>query len=42
LLTDATYSISGNSGLVNLASLGINLNNDGTLTIDNTQLNNTF
>jgi flagellar hook-associated protein 2 len=42
LLTDATYSISGNSGLVNLASLGINLNDDGTLTIDNTQLNDTF
>lgn len=42
LLNDATYSITGNSGLVNLASLGINLNNDGTLTIDNTQLNNTF
>lgn len=42
LLKDATYSISGNSGFVNLASLGINLNNDGTLTIDNTQLNNTF
>jgi len=42
LLNDATYSTSGNSGLVNLASLGINLNDDGTLTIDNTQLNNTF
>jgi flagellar hook-associated protein 2 len=42
LLADATYSISGNSGLVNLASLGINLNDDGTLTIDNTQLNSTF
>jgi flagellar hook-associated protein 2 len=42
LLNDATYSITGNSGLVNLASLGINLNNDGTLTIDNAQLNNTF
>jgi len=42
LLNDAAYSIPGNSGLVNLASLGINQNNDGTLTIDNTQLNNTF
>src|ERR1700688_117101 len=42
LLADATYSVSGNSGLVNLASLGINLNGDGTLTIDNTQLNATF
>jgi flagellar hook-associated protein 2 len=42
LLNDATYAVTGNSGLVNLASLGISLNNDGTLTIDNTQLNNTF
>jgi flagellar hook-associated protein 2 len=33
LLNDAAYSISGNSGLVNLASLGINMNNDGTLTL---------
>lgn len=33
LLNDVTYSISGNSGLVNLASLGINMNNDGTLTV---------
>jgi flagellar hook-associated protein 2 len=42
LLNDATYAVTGNSGLVNLASLGINLNDDGTLTIDNTQLNSTF
>ena len=42
LLNDAAYSIPGNSGLVNLASLGINQNDDGTLTIDNTQLNSTF
>jgi len=34
LLNDATYSITGNSGLVNLASLGIDLNNDGTLTVN--------
>lgn len=33
LLNDAAYSIVGNSGLVNLASLGINTNNDGTLTV---------
>jgi len=38
LLSDATYSITGNSGIVNLASLGINMNDDGTLSIDNTQL----
>jgi flagellar hook-associated protein 2 len=34
LLNDVTYSISGNSGLVNLASLGIDMNNDGTLTVN--------
>jgi flagellar hook-associated protein 2 len=34
LLSDVTYSISGNGGLVNLASLGIDLNNDGTLTVN--------
>jgi flagellar hook-associated protein 2 len=34
LLNDVTYSITGNSGLVNLASLGIDLNNDGTLTVN--------
>lgn len=38
LLADAAYSISGNSGYVNLASLGINTNNDGTLTVDSSQL----
>ncbi len=36
LMNDATYSITGNSGLVNLASLGINMNNDGTLTVGTT------
>jgi len=36
LLNDVTYSVSGNSGLVNLSSLGINMNNDGTLTVGNT------
>lgn len=36
LLKDVTTSISGNSGLVNLASLGINMNNDGTLTVGTT------
>ena len=34
LLNDASYAVTGNSGgLVNLASLGINMNNDGTLTV---------
>jgi flagellar hook-associated protein 2 len=36
LLQDVTYWIPGNSGLVNLASLGINMNDDGTLTVGNT------
>ena len=36
ILNDATYAISGNSGFVNLASLGINTNNDGTLTVGST------
>ena len=36
LMQDVTYSVTGNSGLVNLASLGINMNNDGTLTVGTT------
>ena len=36
LLNDITYSVSGNSGLVNLAALGINMNDDGTLTVGTT------
>ncbi len=38
LLSDAAYSISGNDGYINLASLGINTNNDGTLTVDSSTL----
>jgi flagellar hook-associated protein 2 len=38
LLSDVTYSITGNNGLISLASLGINMNNDGTLTTDNSKL----
>ncbi|MGC2447578.1 MAG: flagellar filament capping protein FliD [Candidatus Sulfotelmatobacter sp.] len=38
LLSDAAFSVTGNSGYVNLASLGINTNNDGTLTVDSSQL----
>jgi flagellar hook-associated protein 2 len=38
LLADASYAVSGNGGLTNLATLGINTNNDGTLSVDNTQL----
>jgi flagellar hook-associated protein 2 len=46
LLAAVSYSISGNSGLVNLASIGINLNTDGTLSLDSgtlsSALNNNF
>jgi flagellar hook-associated protein 2 len=41
LLADVTYAVSGNSsGLVNLASLGINMQDDGTLSIDAQTLSN--
>jgi flagellar hook-associated protein 2 len=36
MLNDAGFAIGGNSGLVNLASMGINMNNDGTLTVGST------
>ena len=36
LLNDVSHAISGNGGLVNLASLGIDLNNDGTLSVNQT------
>jgi flagellar hook-associated protein 2 len=35
LLSAVSYSIAGNNGAVNLASIGVNLNDDGTLTVDN-------
>jgi len=38
LLGAISYSITGNNGIVNLASLGINMNNDGTLTVNNATL----
>ena len=38
LLGAAAYSVSGNSGMVNLASIGVNMNDDGTLTVDNSAL----
>jgi flagellar hook-associated protein 2 len=40
LLAAISGSISGNSGLVNLASIGINLNTDGTLSLDSGTLSN--
>jgi flagellar hook-associated protein 2 len=39
LLGAASYSITGNNGIVNLASIGVNMNNDGTLTVDSAALN---
>jgi flagellar hook-associated protein 2 len=35
LLAAASFSVTGNNGVVNLASIGVNLNNDGTLSVDN-------
>jgi len=39
LLSDATFSITGNNGITGLASIGVNLNNDGTLSVDTTKFN---
>ncbi len=42
ILSDAAYAIGGNSGAVNLAALGINMNNDGTLTVGTNASGQTF
>ena len=42
ILADASYAIGGNDGLVNLAALGINANNDGTLTVGTNASGQTF
>jgi flagellar hook-associated protein 2 len=39
LLSDVSFSVSGNNGMVNLATLGVDMNNDGTLTVDSEKLN---
>ncbi|HET9785319.1 MAG TPA: flagellar filament capping protein FliD, partial [Terriglobales bacterium] len=39
LLGNAAFSISGNSGFVNLASIGVDMNDDGTLSINTSSLN---
>jgi flagellar hook-associated protein 2 len=39
LLSMVNTSTTGNNGIINLASLGINMQNDGTLTVDTTTLN---
>jgi len=38
LLSAISYSVAGNNGMVNLASIGVNMNDDGTLTVDNSAL----
>jgi len=40
LLAALTSSLSGNNGAVNLESIGISLQNDGTLSVDSATLNN--
>jgi flagellar hook-associated protein 2 len=38
LLGALSFSVSGNSGVVNLASIGVSFNNDGTLTVNSGKL----
>ncbi len=40
LLSAITTSIAGNNGFVNLASIGVNMNDDGTLSVDSGALSN--
>lgn len=40
LLSAITTSVAGNNGLVNLASIGVNMNTDGTLSVDSGVLTN--
>lgn len=40
LLSAITTSIAGNNGFVNLASIGVNMNTDGTLSVDSGALSN--
>jgi len=42
LLGALSYSIPGNNGIVNLASIGVNFNNDGTLSVDSGKLTSTL
>jgi flagellar hook-associated protein 2 len=42
LLGALSYSIPGNSGIVNLASIGVNFNNDGTLSVDSGKLSSSL
>ena len=38
ILSDVTYSVKDNNGISGLASMGVNMNDDGTLTVDSTKL----
>lgn len=40
LLSAITTSITGNNGFINLASIGVNMNTDGTLSVDSGALSN--
>lgn len=40
ILKDAVFSISGNNGIVNLATIGIDIADDGTLSVNSTELEN--
>jgi flagellar hook-associated protein 2 len=42
LLGDVTYAMTGNNGINSLASIGVKMNNDGTLTVDSTALGGTL
>ena len=42
LASDANFSVSGNSSFINLASMGISTNDDGTLSVDSTTLNSSI
>lgn len=42
LASDVNFSASGNSSFVNLASMGISTNDDGTLSVDSTTLNSSI
>jgi len=42
LLSDVAYSVAGNNGIVGLASMGIDMQNDGTLSVDSSKLNDTL
>lgn len=40
ILSSVAFAMTGNNGVNSLADLGISLNNDGTLSVNNTQLSN--